>query len=161
MVPTAATFVDNVEINGGFNGVTVQDNHTEVTNSDISGVRNGVFYFGTLVPHTGRVEGSIFECGNFCVGSWNDGDIDVISNTFGECGSGRCVMVFPGARVEVRSNTFAAAILTGELGPDLNQVINFRVGTSGLIDSNIFEGCGFVECGSAPRKLDRVDPLAL
>ncbi|MCZ6856838.1 MAG: hypothetical protein O7F70_02450 [Gemmatimonadetes bacterium] len=78
-VATAATFVDNVEITGGVFGVAVGNNHTEVTNSHISGAGNGVYYFGTPTPPTGRVEGSVFvDCGNQCVRVGGGGDVDVI-----------------------------------------------------------------------------------
>ena len=151
-VATAATFVDNVELNGGVFGIAVGDNHTEVTNSTISGVALGVYYFATSSPElptppTGRVEGSVFvDCGDRCVRVGGAGDVDVISNTFGQCGVQRCVIVQNGAHAEVRLNTFAAQVLTGDAVLDPDQVVFFSQSATGLIDGNLFLGCGFFDC---------------
>ncbi|MCZ6856837.1 MAG: right-handed parallel beta-helix repeat-containing protein [Gemmatimonadetes bacterium] len=55
----------------------------------------------------------------------------------------RCVTVVNGAQSEVRSNTFAAQVLTGD---PANQVVLFTSTTTGVIDNNTFAGCGFDEC---------------
>jgi len=45
------------------------------------------------------------------------------------------------------SNLFAAPVLTGDSGPDLDQVVSFTASTTfGLIDNNTFAGCGFFTC---------------
>ena len=122
-VTGSEALVENSTFNGGVFGVAVfqagPDPRLDVLNSQFSG--NRLLYSAA----SGRVEGSTFE----------------------NCGSGSCVSVSSGSSgVEVVSNTFAAPALTGDVGPDLNQVVRFTASTTGLIDNNIFEGCGFFEC---------------
>ena len=56
------------------------------------------------------------------------------------------VSVSSGAQSEVRLNSFAAPVLTGDDGPDQNQVVGFFSSSTGLIDDNTFAGCAFYDC---------------
>ena len=122
-VTGSGALVENSTFNGGVFGVVVfqagADTRLDVLNSQFSG--NRLLYSAA----SGRVEGSTFE----------------------NCGSGSCVSVSSGSSgVEVVSNVFAAPVLTGDGGPDLNQLVRFSGSTTGLIDSNTFAGCGFFSC---------------
>lgn len=125
-VPTAATLVDNSTFSGGVYGIVAENAHVEVVGSTFSGSStSGILYYdGTPTPSSGRVEGSEF------IG----------------CAGVRCVGVGNGATVDVLSNTFTVPPLTGDVGPDPNDIVGFGQSSSGLIDGNTFDGCGFYDC---------------
>lgn len=148
-VPTSKASIDDVIITGGAVGVAVVDNLADVTNSDISGMSLiGVSHSaegGT--GGGGLVQGNSFEdCGSRCVRPRTGAIVDVVGNIFGQCGSLRCISIGSAAQVQVLSNTFAAPVLTGDSGPDQNNIILFTGASTGLVDGNVFNGCGFFHC---------------
>jgi hypothetical protein len=119
--PSPAAYVNNVDFNGGVFGLTAFDSRAEVTGSRINGTTGyGLFYRRA----TGKVEGSSFD----------------------GCGSVRCVSMDNNSSVDVLSNVFEAPVLTGDSGPDLNQLVSVSLSSTSLIDNNDFKGCGYWEC---------------
>jgi hypothetical protein len=147
-VPTATGLIDAVVITGGAFGVSIQDVDVMVTGNDISG--NSLFGISISGAASGAevvVQGNTFaDCGTRCVRPISGSDVDVIANDFGQCGSQRCISVGSGAHVDVMQNTFAAPVLTGDSGPDQNNIVLLTQSSTGVIDDNVFDGCGFWDC---------------
>ncbi|HSH75059.1 MAG TPA: right-handed parallel beta-helix repeat-containing protein [Longimicrobiales bacterium] len=125
-VTGAGTYVENTTFSGGAYGIVAENAHVEVVGSTFGGyTATGVLYYdATPIPSSGRVEGSNFL----------------------DCGQGRCISAQGGSSVDILGNTFAAPVLTGDVGPDANQVVQVAQSASGLVDGNTFNGCGFFDC---------------
>ncbi len=124
-VTGSATLVENTTFNGGAGGVSSfeagPDTQLNVRTSQFFGTRFfGLAYDGS----SGRVENS----------------------TFTDCFGGNCIFAGNGSHVDVVSNVFGAPDLSGVVAFSLNNIVQYRTGSSGLVDDNDFGGCGEFRC---------------
>jgi hypothetical protein len=113
--------VENTSIDGGVFAIAANGVQLDVTNSQFTGGRGLRIQYAAS---TGRVEGSIFS----------------------DCGTFWCVRVLNSSDVEIVDNTFAGPTLTGDPGPDLDEIVYAFGGSTALISGNDFQGCAYWNC---------------
>jgi hypothetical protein len=119
----ATVQVENTSIEGGIVAIASNGGRLDVTNSQFTGGRAlRIQYTGS----TGRIEGS----------------------TFSDCGTAWCVRLRGGSNVEIVDNIFTPPTLTGDAGPDLDNLIHMVTGSTALISGNDFQGCARFDCVS-------------
>ena len=124
-VTGSETLVENTTFNGGAFGVVAAalgpDRQLDVRNSQFFGTQLGALSY---VETSGRIENS----------------------TFTDCFTGICIILSNSSQVDVVSNDFAAPDLTGAVAFSVNHIVQYRSGSSGLVDDNDFGGCGEFHC---------------